>query len=683
MGWRDDNERVEESDIPKVGQYFPTYTADGQVIDANQNLQMDDETLRQYETMKFDEGRSQTGQIVGSISASMATMGKTAKVLGDTFNIKGKDVKNLIPKVIRAPVRVGLQMISAWTGGTTGDLAQSVVTGDVKKHGWNVAFDSAFDAGNEEAMWELLGLTAVGAGVKVARWAAGKPYANIKWIKDQIAASGGKLTASQVVDGTILDTVEGLAEVSWGGRHIRETRVLNEEAIHKYAMELVDNYVEQGGKHLSDFELGKVYSHAVNTALKHHKTVGGQMFEHLDEVIAANRQYTKKTFTRVEPVTAGDVYKARYETNRPNRMLGQKVTTTQKVEILPVNTKTLKAWAARELKKIEGVKGAVNSWRYKYFQTILDDVGDQISFKAAQSLRSEWLEKGRVFANRTSDSFSLADKAATEQLTKHLDNSMSFAAARIGGDFYEQFRHANKYWKTGKERMANKIITGIMNQNPERVGAQIFATGNVTEIRKARHALKSAAFFTKGTEGAIDFNRTWKQMQQGYLNDLIGGARQTTTTQLTEGAAKQAGTDIASTQLKLSDLKKLFTDPKVNRTFEAAFTKEQRVAIKRFMTSIEAAQKMPHGTGSFMVTVTQGGLVLAAGSAGAMAGGAMGAAVGVGTFTFTAAMVSRALTDPKVTTWLAKGLHLQPGHKEYIPTLMKLMNYAGLAPSVD
>jgi hypothetical protein len=46
-------------------------------------------------------------------------------------------------------------------------------------------------------------------------------------------------------------------------------------------------------------------------------------------------------------------------------------------------------------------------------------------------------------------------------------------------------------------------------------------------------------------------------------------------------------------------------------------------------------------------------------------------------------MVSRALTDPKVTTWLAKGLHLQPGQKEYIPTLIKLMNYAGLAPSVD
>ena len=626
--------------------------------------------------MQFDEGRSQTGQLIGSISASMATMGQTAKVYGDTFNIKGKDVKNLIPKAIRAPVRVGLQMVSAWTGGTTGDLAQSVVTGDVKKHGWNVAFDSAFDAGNEEAMWELLGLTAVGGVLKVGKWAAGKPYANIQWIREQIAASGGNLTASQVVDGWVLETVEGLAEVSWAGRHIRDARNLNEEAIHKYAMELVDNYVEQGGKHLSDFELGKVYSNAIDTALKYHKTVGGQMFEHLDEVIAANRKYTRKTFTRVDESAILDPSGKNFQTVHQ---------TTRKIEILPVNTKTLKLWAKRELKQIEGVEGAVNSWRYKYLQKILDpkNLGDQISFKAAQALRSEWLEKGRVFGNKIGESFSLADKAATEQLTKYMDNAMTGAAAKIGGDFHTEFRAANKYWKTGKEKMANDIIAGIMNQNPERVGAKIFATGNVTDIRQARKALKYAAHFTKGTEGAIDFNRTWKQMQQGYLNDLLGGARKTSTTQLTEGAAQQAGTDIASTQLRISDLKKLFTDPKVSRTFEAAFTKEQRVGIKRFMSSIEASQRIPQGTGTFMVTVTQGGLVLNLLSGGYLAGGAGAAVAGVGLYTISASMLSHALTNPKVATALAKGIHLKPGHSEYAPTLLKIANYLGWTPQVE
>jgi len=158
MGWRDDNERVEEDKIP-VNNYFPIFHSKDNITPA---MDMDDETLRLYEIMQFDEGRSQTGQLVGSLAASMSTMNKTAKVLEDTFNVKGKDLKNFIPKPLRSVARVGLQGISAWTGGTTGDLTQSVVTGDVKKHGWNVAFDSAFDAGNEEAMWELLGLTAVG-----------------------------------------------------------------------------------------------------------------------------------------------------------------------------------------------------------------------------------------------------------------------------------------------------------------------------------------------------------------------------------------------------------------------------------------------------------------------------------------------------------------------------------------
>ena len=101
------------------------------------------------------------------------------------------------------------------------------------------------------------------------------------------------------------------------------------------------------------------------------------------------------------------------------------------------------------------------------------------------------------------------------------------------------------------------------------------------------------------------------------------------------------------------------------------------------MSSIEAAQKLPKGTGTFMVTVTQGSLVLGAMSGGYLAGGVGGAAVGVGLYTIAASQLSKALTNPKVTTALAKGLHLKPGHKEYIPTLMKLMNYAGLAPSVD
>ena len=182
MGWKDNNERVDESSLPD-NTYFPVYKTDGSVIEPNATLEMDAETSALYDTMKFDEGRSQIGQMTGSIAASIAAAKQTGKVLEDTFNVKGKDLKNIIPKPLRVPARFVLQGVSAWAGGGSGDLIQSAAQGDLKKHTWSTALNSAFDAGNEEAFYELLGMGVGGTVLKTAKFAAGKPYMNIQWIK--------------------------------------------------------------------------------------------------------------------------------------------------------------------------------------------------------------------------------------------------------------------------------------------------------------------------------------------------------------------------------------------------------------------------------------------------------------------------------------------------------------------
>ena len=94
--------------------------------------------------------------------------------------------------------------------------------------------------------------------------------------------------------------------------------------------------------------------------------------------------------------------------------------------------------------------------------------------------------------------------------------------------------------------------------------------------------------------------------------------------------------------------------------------------------AIEVAQKRPEGAGTFMVTVTQAGLVIGAvGGAGVDAGLSALAAL-----TITPAMLSRALVSPKVTTALANGINMKPTNKEYLPTLLKIFNYFGIAPSL-
>lgn len=665
MSWKDNNEKVNDSEIP-VNNYFPIINSKNNITPANAVAEMDAETAALYDTMQFDEGRSQAGQMIGSITGSMASVKPAGKLLEDTFNVKGQELKNLIPKPLRQAARVTTQVASAWSGAVAGDVLQSAAQGDLKKHTWATALDSAFDAGNEEAIYELLGIGVVGGVAKLGSFAAGKPYMNIQWIKDKIAASGGKLTASQIVDGTILDTIEGLAEVSWGGGHIRNVRTLNDQAINKYVFDFQENFIEQAGKLDTNWELGRVYQQAIEIGQEQHKLVGGQMFEHLDEVVQRTKfgsydgsgQNMLNRTTGTMPANAG------------TRGL--------------VSTKSLKDWAKRELNQIKGVEGSIDSWRYSYLNKILDpkNLGDHIDFKAAQKLRSSWLEQIRKFENKTSDAYSLSDAAAVKSMTKYIDDGMQVTATKLGGDFLSEFRAANKFWKTGANRLSNQTINSIISKNPEKVGAQIFGAGEVSEIRRARQALKSAEFFGKqGAGQQVNFNQTWQKMQQGYLAEIISGARTASKTELTPGIGKNYGDDIAGGELGIPALKKLFTDKETFETFQAAFTKPQRFQIKNFMSAIEAAQRRPLGAGTFMVTVGQAGLVIGAiGGTGFAAAGSAGA---VAALTITPAMLSRALTNPTVTSWLASGLHMEPTHKNYAVQIAKIANFFGLTPSID
>ena len=427
MSWRDDNIKTEKKDLP-ISQYFPTYEKGGNVIPANADMESSAEDAAAYDQMNFDEGRSQAGQMIGSITASLKS-GKPATQLASAIVPKQL-------KVATTAVKTGLQVASAWAGGGLGDILQSSAQGDLKKHTWATALDSAFDAGNEEAMYELLGLGAGGVILKGAKFAAGKPYLNIQFIKDKIAASGGSLTASQIVDGTILDTIEGLAEVSWGGDHVRRMRTLNDEGVNKYVDEFQKDFIAQTDLLDSSWEVGRVYKQAVEVGQQHHREMGGQMFEHLDEVVGRTK------------VTA-------YEGPGQSMVLNSSSRATVDMNRGMVSTKGLKAWAKQQINQIKGVEGALDSWQYDYLTNILDEknLATNINFKAAQALRSEWLEKLRNFENKTLNTYNTKDAGAVNKMTQFIDDAMQTTATKLGDDFLGEFRTANKFWKAGANRL--------------------------------------------------------------------------------------------------------------------------------------------------------------------------------------------------------------------------------------
>jgi len=637
MGWKDNVTLI--SDTPMSTEtYFPQYTTTGEVIEATAEYPTSD-------NMDFGY-RSQSGEQIGGASLAIYGMKKG-------IDWTGKYIPTPQTKLAKAatwgiPYAAGV--VSSWVGGTGGDIVQGVATGEVKKGGWAEALDKAWAAGNRQAIYEALGqagFAVIGKGLKLA---AGDNYKNIDWIRQQIKASGGTLTASQVVDGTLYDTVEGLAEAAWGGSVLRQSRVQMTKSIDNYVNTYQNNFLEAADATLNTAGLGRLYQQAHKVADSTHRTVGGQNFKDLQQLYT--KQYRKEKWTKVDESPILDPAGKNFETVTKG---------VKKVEIQPVSTKALKAWARTQLKLLKGSgkAGAGKDWRYKEFESILE-MDDKIAFDVAQELRSSWLAKSRNFNNKVHADYNTKDFGAVQQLSRQMDIAMDTGARGQGAEFYKEFRKANQFWKTGKEHLHNRFIAKLIAKNPEDVGKSIFQTGNQAEIQRARVALRYMQKVTKGTDEAVNFNKVWQSMQTGYLKSIMGGATDTSATQLTEmGIKKQVGSnvsDVESRGMNVNKLKELFIEnTPANDTFKAAFTEEQRNGIKNFISAIEAAQRKPKGTGTFMVTVSQAQLVL---TGGAFAAGGLEAGLGtLATLTITPAVLSRILTRPEYVKYLSQGMH--------------------------
>jgi hypothetical protein len=203
--------------------------------------------------------------------------------------------------------------------------------------------------------------------------------------------------------------------------------------------------------------------------------------------------------------------------------------------------------------------------------------------------------------------------------------------------------------------MDTDFLGKLVQKNPEAIGETIFSSGNVTQIKEARRALRAA---NKYSGGQLDFPSTWKKMQTGYLRSLI---------------AKTA--DSETGELSVKKLSNFFVkNSPQNRTLNNAFTIEQRDALKSFIKNVEIAQKRPEGVGTWMVTAGQAGLVLAATTG-----------VGVGAvepseavaFTIAPAVLARMLTNPRAARLIVQGMNTKVGGQQAGAITAKIMEAAG------
>lgn len=565
------------------------------------------------------------------------------------------------------------------TGGTVGDAATQgfyKITGNPNApDSYEEAINRAFMAGSEEALYEAMGQTAFGAIGRVWKFLRGKPkyegtviqdknktykkdyktfgvktgsadlptgvdsyraagddtvlgqneeYVPVtQMINDLIEASGGQLTAAQVTNGAIINTIEGLAGASFGGGKFATTQGLTDQAITKY----VDDYLVHfnntfKGLPENSVDIGTYFKMAVETGKTQHSAIGKEMFSYLDTLYKDN--FEKQVIEKIIPSGILD---------SSGKMINTVERQTVKNIIQPVSLKKLKKYAKNRLAIGESTQGIPTG---KFSKGILEKIlksDDRIAFRDAQELRSFFLSESRSLDTKIGEAKA---KAIMGDLERLIATSLDEGALATGNKtFINEYKKANAFWKEGAQGVKNKQIAQLIQKNPEEIGRTLFTSGNVTLIKEARTALNLSAAYAKkadkkfGTNTAFDANEVFQKMQSGYLETLIGGARNDAATELANIGTKTGQSiesfknigavvnptknpsDIVAGEFKITNLKRLFNkNTPLNDTFKATFTNKQQVAIRDFVKVLEATQKRTSAAGDFMVKVGQAGLVL-------------------------------------------------------------------------
>ena len=364
-------------------------------------------------------------------------------------------------------------------------------------------------------------------------------------------------------------------------------------------------------------------------------------------------------------------------------------TETQTVEeiIQPVSLKSLKELATKKLEVGAETAGISNGdWGGALLAKIIQS-NDKISFKAAQELRSFFLAESRSLETVFGEG---QVKKMMSDLERLLATALDEGALATGNkQFIQEYKTANEFWKDGAQTVKTKNIANILKNAPEKIGAHIFASGNVSLIQEARVALNKSAEFAKkadkkfGTKTAFNANDVFKQMQSGYLETLIAGSRDDAATVLQNigesNFAKARNTlvgtkdvvgqkDIIGGSFSVSNLNRLFKKgTPLNDTFKTAFTKKQRIAIRDFNQVLNAAQRRTSAAGDFMVKVGQAGLILdtfgyVPEAISVVDQNQSGSQMGrdVMMYTLSPMIVAKILTSPRTTRLLARSMTMSP-----------------------
>lgn len=494
-----------------------------------------------------------------------------------------------------------ISALGAGVGGAAGKGYQNTykaLTGaeDAPRTSYDAAVELAH-AGAEEAAWDLGGQLGARLLGKIVHTVRPKAVDDVEKLAVKLEKSGGQMTAAQRTDSWLVHQLDSLTRGSLtGSGRMKAVDTLNEAAIKTMEGELRQKIAKNVTENLSDRELGSLFLNTIKDGRAAHRVVVNELYSGFDELVptqSAVKTVTKTTPTGIDPATGKQMFSKATE---------EVVETTG-----PVSTMKLKERLMPFKEQLERINFAGESADSKKLLTDIFNQSDNLSFSDAQALRSNLLDAQRNLEGTVGKS-KITGKinSVVDELTKAMDE----AAAMQGPQTLAKYQAIKKYASKGYKAFDNDFISDLIvanKKNPERIGEYLFRSGNVQEVMDAQRALRYAAKF--GKDKGVSYDKTWKQMQVGYLDSLL--SRSSKGAEVTAGATTET---VTKEGLEVSGKKLLseFTDPKKSRTLSAAFDKDQREAILEFAKVAERVQRAPQGGLGMVMQLAQGGAIIGA-----------------------------------------------------------------------
>ena len=457
---------------------------------------------------------------------------------------------------------LGGATIGGMTGQATTEAYKTISDDPNKASGFEEAFMRSVEAGEEEAIAEMMGQAFFKVGSKV--WQYGKtklftPTPSIELRLKQhrrFESYGGSLNVAQVVDNNILHTLAGIVRNAPIGKEtLFELDIKNQKALNNWGNNLINNFSKMAKKEINEEGLARSVLSVLKDTDVLHRDISSLMYKQIDDVMK-KAQVTQPVRYKgdiiVEPATGKAVMRS---TNKVVDM------TILKDSFNKINEK---------YKHISDIgKGDAQG-------TLIDRIiklPKYLSFEDAQSLRSNILAIQRNIGNEVGKTKA---EAIVSQSVHDITGAMRKAIDVYGdGKTLKLYEKASEFYRLGKQttnkRFVRNLFTLMDAEDLGAVGTALYKTNKPSDIRALKKIL---AYRSKLSPKGFSSKKIMGDVQGAWLREAFT-------------SAKAEGSDFFDPKI----LNSILTNKNKNRVFEELFNKNQQKLIKKFIAASNTAFK--------------------------------------------------------------------------------------------